>query len=271
VDISKHVFHFTGAEALLSILASRELWASSIEFLNDKFDGQWPNRRLQSMSDHPELFFGVHHGFNKKHLQALQLSLGQARHSATVSFSRHPRSLPQFRMYCPPGGGYAIGFPIDYLSKIATIVECDYSNDALDAWCKSYLIRYCQEVAAIDSRSKTARDIFMELAQQPDLLDQRTLAGLRFKSDEFIHESEVRLCSHVQADRFRISRAQNFVIPYRILNLPNDTIDVLLVAGPSRDSSLADKSLSALSEAARLSGSKWKINLYSIREAGFRP
>jgi hypothetical protein len=269
VDISKHVFHFTGAEALLGIVTRRELWASSIGFLNDKFDGQLPNRRLREMSDSPEVFFGSQQGFAKKHLEALKLSLGQ-KHSVTVSFSGHPRSLPQFRMYCPADGGYAIGFPTEYLAGIGTVVKCDYSAESLESWCKTYVANYCQAAAAIDNPSKTANDICEELARNPDFLDDRMLASLRFKSDEFIHESEVRLYKHIQPDRFRISKERNYVVPYHILNLPNDPIDVVLVVGPSRDDSLANESISALGQAARIAGTKWQFHVTSIGEIAFR-
>lgn len=98
------VFHFSSAGALLSIVTKRQLWATDVEYLNDRFEGQLPSRVLGWMSDKPESFLrGV--GTCSKHLESLKLSLNNGFVACSASFSEHYRSLPQYHMYCPAAGG----------------------------------------------------------------------------------------------------------------------------------------------------------------------
>jgi len=96
-DFSNHVFHYTSAGALLSIVTKRQLWATDAAWLNDRLEGALVNRVLQAIADDQcGAFFPM--TFPIKHREALGLSLRAGRKCVTTSFWRSWRSLPQFRM-----------------------------------------------------------------------------------------------------------------------------------------------------------------------------
>lgn len=270
MDLEQYVFHYSGAGPLISIVTGRSLWATSIEFMNDRFEGELPKRTIQDMIKSPDAYLKGVPYVDEKFLEALRLSLGRSRHAVSVSFSRHWKSLPQFRLYSPSAGGYAIGFPLDYLSKIANLIECNYSNKDLWAWCRSYVTEYLNKAASFDSKHKNAAELNNEIINSTDLIQRRVIAGLTFKSDEFINEAEVRLCTFTRCTRFRESRDGNLVIPYHVVELPNEAIEVPIVYGPNRDPVLSSRSVGNLADAARNAGTTWNMLHLSPGEFGFR-
>ena len=265
MDYDQLAFHYTGASALLSIVRNRVLWATDVEHVNDRYEGKHVNRRIESItlpSPHPIL--GDAANAPSKWLDTIQHSLRTGRTTAMSSFSRHFASLPQFRMYGPAAGGYVIGFPREYLKRIGNLVECDYSDDNLLGWCKSYINLFLEEAAKRDKPEWSALELSNAIVQNTDLVQQRVEAGLRFKSNEFVNESEVRLCWGSVPDSsflYRASRDDNFVIPYIEVELPNDPVDVLVASGPNRDQALATATVANIMRAARKAGTKWNVHM----------
>jgi hypothetical protein len=263
------VFHFTSAGAALSILTRRQLWATDIEYLNDRLEGQLPSKVLGWIVDKPENYLpGVQ--IIEKHLGALRKSLNQGLVACTISFSQHYRSLPQFRMYCPPAGGYAVGFPIDYLKEIGLFIKCDYSRNNLIEWSKAYAMRFLSDATALDSDDLDAVKLCQEIIRRKPYIQERVVAALTFKSEEFVNELEHRLVAFGLPKLFRESQDRNLIIPYSAIDLPNREIEVRLVPGPNREPDLASRSIGSLSRAAREAGTVWSMGHLSPGEFGFR-
>lgn len=263
------VFHFTGAGALLSIVTQRQLWATDAEYLNDKFEGQLPSKLLTWVADNPEAFLpGVK--VHAKYLKALKHSLNHGLLMCTVSFSEHYRSLPQYRMYCPPAGGYAIGFRKDYLSTLGLLVTCDYSRENLWTWCREYARDFFRDAQALDSSDISPEELGIGVISSKEYIKRRVVAGLTYKSDEFINEKEHRLIVGGSPRRYRESAQRNAVIPYVTLALPNDGTDVLIAAGPNREPGYAGRTIGSLQRAAYDAGTNWKFSLLGTGEFGFR-
>lgn len=90
-------YHYTDASTALKILSENELWLTHTEYLNDATEGAVLSDSL------------------KKHIKTQEifklLDLIDSRTDAyTCSFSAEPDLLSQWRGYCPPNEGYAIGF-----------------------------------------------------------------------------------------------------------------------------------------------------------------
>ena len=263
------VFHFTGAGAALSIVTKRQLWATNVEYLNDRFEGLLPTKVLGWMTDKPESFLrGV--TTNEKHLAALKQSVNHGLVACTISFSQHYKSLPQFRMYCPPAGGYAIGFPLDYLSGLGLLVKCDYSHDNLMKWCRAYAIEFLADAAQLDRDDLSAHDLCYEIIKKKPYVQRRVVAALTFKSEEFVNELEHRLIAFGLPSQFRESQDRNLIIPYSKIDLPNEPTEVRVVTGPNREPDLASRTVHSLSQAAKAAGTSWSIGHLSAGQFGFR-
>lgn len=263
------VFHFSSAGALLSIVTKRQLWATDIEYLNDKFEGKLPSRVLGWMADKPESFLqGV--TARSKHLEALKLSLNHGLVTCSVSFSEHYRSLPQYRMYCPTTGGYALGFRKDYLSKLGLFVKCDYSNDNLWQWCRKFALEFLSDAQSMDNDAISSRDLCIKIISGKSYIRDRVIAGLTFKSDEFINEQEHRLIVFGLPKQYRESQQRNAIVPYSIVDLPNDETSVMVAAGPNREPDYTGRTIGSLSSAARDAGTAWSFSHLGTGEYGFR-
>jgi hypothetical protein len=92
---------------------------------------------------------------------------------------------------------------------------------------------------------------------------------LKFKSDEFKTESEVRFYKFGPAHKWRASREGNIVMPYEEIQLPNTPMTVDLFCGPNRDPHLAQLSLMSFVMAAREHKTAWEFNVGSYG-SGYR-
>jgi hypothetical protein len=267
-EYDNHVFHYTDAGALLSIVTKRSLWATDTSFLNDRLDGLLVDKVLQNFIDYPDILLEKV-TVPTKGLAALQQLVRTSRLAVTTSFSTHYRSLPQFRMYTPSAGGYAIGFPKDYLGRVAQLIQCNYSGIELTQWCRAFAREYFGHVTRLDDGIKTAQQIHTEMLRTTDLFQRRLVASLTFKSDEFINEGEFRLYRFSTTRQFRESRDKNLIIPYDLFELPNEPVKVCVVAGPNREPALATKSVYHYFAAAKAFGTVWEMVHMGAGEFGF--
>jgi hypothetical protein len=251
------LYHYTGAKALLSIVEKQELWATRTDFTNDRSEYSQPIRYLRLMTQQPRA-----EKWPAKHVEALRFNLDTNKEAVTVSFSRHDNSLTQYRMYGPAAGGYAIGFRQQYLTLagVADIMECDYSYSSMTAWCEDWAAKFFAEAARLDDGNQTAEQISRAI-EKTDLFNDRMLAQLKYKAEEFKGEDEVRLYKFGKCTHFRESRKGNFIIPYQKLKLPNEKTMVILTCGPNRDAALANASMWAAREAAIATQSCWQFSI----------
>lgn len=126
------LYHYTNRKGLVGILESRSLWASHVRYLNDSEEFALAvkiaeEHLKQQQWDTP------------RELQVQELIeqlLPQAKSNADAyvfSASTAANSLSQWRAYCQPSDGYAIGFDTKRLLKMARpqkyfLAECAYSD-----------------------------------------------------------------------------------------------------------------------------------------------
>jgi hypothetical protein len=95
--MSKLYYHYTDAATALKILTNQELWLTHTSFLNDANEG---SDLLKHLSKHIE---------NQDILKLLYF-IDTRTDAYSCSFSKQKDLLSQWRGYCPPEEGYAIGF-----------------------------------------------------------------------------------------------------------------------------------------------------------------
>lgn len=156
------------------------------------------------------------------------------------------------------------------LQSLGTLIDVEYSDTALWQWARNYAVSYMSQAAKVDTPAKTAQEINNELVRSTDLIRQRIFAGLMFKSDEFASEAESRLIFMGGPTHYRESREGNYIVPYQVIELPNEFMEVSITYGPNKDPRLAQDSTAQAIAAGRLSGTKWNFGQLSSGEYGFR-
>ncbi len=110
------VYHYTTVDAMMKIVSSASIWATSITYLNDTAEREHylglvreripallAAREICDAAVFENLLAGSSTDFTSRPFVA--------------SFSRDPDSLPQWRSYCPNGNGVSIGFRVDCLKR----------------------------------------------------------------------------------------------------------------------------------------------------------
>ena len=106
------VYHYTSMEVLLSIVEHKQLWATSIRYLNDVRER---DLYLEAVRQRLPNFLPD----SESVLTDLDESSSFAELPFIVSFSTEKDSLPQWRSYCPNGNGVAIGFRPEVLKNVS--------------------------------------------------------------------------------------------------------------------------------------------------------
>lgn len=111
------IYHYTSIASLHHIIGSGELWASSINYLNDVSERQL---FLNAVSSRLAFTAGLK-GLNLPLFQTMveqEASAGPVQNLPFVaSFTRHRNSLPQWRAYCAKGNGVSIGFKTSRMTR----------------------------------------------------------------------------------------------------------------------------------------------------------
>src|SRR4030043_1535421 len=116
-DEASLLYHYTSAEGLLAILSSRTVWATDILYLNDSAEFSYAVGLLNSI---------LKEQFNLSELSSpftMMLEWWPQINSFpsvyVMAFSAEADQLGQWRGYCPPTGGFSIGFDKERLRTYA--------------------------------------------------------------------------------------------------------------------------------------------------------
>jgi hypothetical protein len=250
------LYHYTSASALIGILQSRTMWTTGIRFLNDtteyKFAVNLARDAIQRRVDKVGNQFDL--ALNNVLLERLKAEV-QAEVYVT-SFTEKADQLSQWRAYCPPTGGYAIGFRSkallqeDGTSLNCFLVRCVYNSD--DQWTLvSRLVQAVDDFAAEKLSAGLTHDrIFRESFKLLGRL--LPLLAPALKDASFAEEQEWRLVHlpmsfEEKRPQFRVGRSM--IVPYYEHVFPSltDTVPIEeLVVGPTVHPQLALDAAQAL-------------------------
>ena len=128
------LYHYTSGLGLLGIASSQSIWATNIRYLNDSTEY---NLAIQLARTVVEKDLASSRGkFDTALNTVLQERIvSQSTDVYVTSFTENEDQLSQWRAYCPPGQGYAIGFstkalvPRPVSAQDRFLVPCIYDPD----------------------------------------------------------------------------------------------------------------------------------------------
>lgn len=249
------LYHYTSTAGLIGILERSALWASNIHYLNDSKEFHQAIECAQQTL-HTESS-GLDSAYRENLLQRFRERLEQISQVSILvaSLSENGDSLSQWRGYCPPGGGYAVGFNYERLALFANqqgfrLLPCSYSNSEHQALMKPLIQPLLRvEPEGLENALNTFLGQFVQIAPM-------------MKHASFSEEREWRLVSGLFATNrsdWQVRIGRTMLIPYTAFNIGKGVESSLCeaVVGPTPHQTLAGSSVpSALNKAGI---KKWTV------------
>jgi hypothetical protein len=174
------LFHYTNQAGLFGIFESRELWASSIQHLNDESEFEYATRLFEAALSKVE---------SETMMAILNLGWSRTYRMFVFSFSARKDRLSQWRAYCRDGG-FSIGFDAPRLLALAhqqgfTLEKCIYRPS-----------EHKKRVSELLNLAKLEEDSKDEpVAHSMTFLDEFMKFATTAKDKTFTEENEWRLVS----------------------------------------------------------------------------
>jgi hypothetical protein len=249
------LYHYTSGSGLIGILQSKSIWATSIRFLNDSTEYTFALDLADKVIK--ERIEKATNTFDRALNKVLEEKLTASAQGEiyVTSFTENGDQLSQWRAYCPPAGGYALGFSSKALIKFKEanpdcfLARCVYelkSQEELVRNLVQQIARFAEEsLSAKVDRDRVFRESFKLLGR---LLQ---LVAPALKDSSFAEEQEWRLIrqpiSFEHEPHFRAGRS--VLIPYQEHSFPGKDHSVPieeLVIGPTPHPDLARDGAQAL-------------------------
>lgn len=249
-QVPKTLYHYTNQEGLIGIAQSQVMWATKIQFLNDRYElqhavNQWKPVLVDLMSEADTK--------NQKrfldHLVTLLDELNRFRIFVS-SFSEKGDSLSQWRAYSPHGTGYALGFDTEALSHRMKEQDFRLVRCAYDPSDHERLLKLIAEVVLGRFREELDESHppvnYDTLNATRAFVTHFALAAPMMKHETFEDEAEWRMVSN-PFDEFaprqlKVRSGRSFPIPYYEFRLTKSNEPMLLnelVIGPCPEPDLA--------------------------------
>ena len=251
------VYHYTNANGLIGIVNSKQLWATKIQYLDDK------SELIHAFSVAESIIHRMKRETNNDHVEELLERIPEDFERVehvnvfVFSFSSVRDLLSQWRAYCPDGG-YALGFDPRVIEKLANrqgfkFVKCVYNEKEQESIVERNLKDH---LSSFQENLKTAKN-----GEEKDRLivdSSRQAVGMLasvspiFKHPSFMEEQEFRLVSELKASTDKAINCRNklnLVIPYYEFASENDEIHFKveeIMIGPDLPIQLAMVSVSIL-------------------------
>ena len=251
------LYHYTDAQALLSIFANKQIWLSHCDYMNDTREFLHGKemllsriRRYKMNSTSVEL-----NGYLNKLEEALT-PISQP--YFLFSLSSNGDQLSQWRAYTGSDGGYSIGFKYNWLKRLLDgthyiMAPVVYDGEKQRQF-SDHLLERCIEEFFIEPSNSNFDRVFCLL------FENLCLACYFFKHNAFEEEAEWRLVlPYHKAEDFehwKLRRRGAYLIPYVVLAFGDfvdrehstnpDDIIFKLVAGPGLHDLRATGGLSIL-------------------------
>ena len=264
----EHLYQYTSIDGVEGIVGKRSLWASQIHFLNDTQEfrysvdilkrvlserrKEYPITRLRAIGTSPlpsepeKLLASFYNRLESIVLDDLFENIP----IFIFSLSKRGDLLSQWRGYCPPGGGYSIGFRsellIQFLKTRELYIEpCVYNEQEQESKVKQAVT----EAGEVFSKNPTDHQEQFEKAAKEGLIhffmDFYRIASI-LKHPSFEEECEWRIISKPIPNKHLLFRVKKLIlIPYFPISFEGIEpfpIDEIIV-GPVQEQRLAEFSL----------------------------
>lgn len=172
------LFHYTNQSGLFGIFGNNELWASSIQHLNDESECDYATRLLEATLSKVD---------SDSVTTSLKLGWSRLYRVFVVSFSCRRDRLSQWRAYCRDGG-FSIGFDTQRLLAVArgqgfTLEKCIYRQSE-----HKKRVHELLDLAKLEEESNDQL-----IARPKNFLDEFMKFATTAKDKSFVEENEWRL------------------------------------------------------------------------------
>lgn len=259
------LYHYTSVEGLDGIASSRTIWASAARYMNDAKEftlavdiaRRHVAKRESEESDRnrARLFRYLHDQLER--VESLEVCI--------FSLSREGDLLSQWRAYCPPNGGYSIGFPGSLLRAVMApqggmLVPCEYERRS-----QVQLVEEALAPALRDLPNSVPEgdEAIKELGEEHvgALFNQLIFVAPLIKHHSFEEEHEWRLIwipGRSDPNRLRFRVGSGTYVPFVPLSLDHNGQSIPfaeVVIGPMPDQ---DSARRALGGGIRERGTEWQ-------------
>ena len=274
------LYHYTTPGGLIGIVENRILWATDVFYLNDSEEFALGIQIACEYVEKKQADTGNNESINGR----LEWLLKTLKHIGPLgkqsvyisSLSKEDDQLSQWRAYCG-GGGFAIGFKVDKLKKLAkaqgfVLEECIYDPDKQ----KRLINEAVDSIAGPWLNSSTP---WPELPGEGPrfethlrLLDELSRLSPKLKNKGFLEEKEYRLISEPSVGyvkgQVKFRNQKGLVVPYREFKLNDDDLwqKVRVVVGPTPHPEESDASVYELLQSNTGFAHDVKITKCSYRE-----
>lgn len=256
------LFHYTGPPGLIGILQSKSLWATNAGYLNDTKELRHAidyikntiENRLRRNSDTDQV---------RALLERMLEIEGAAPQVYVASLTEERDLLSQWRAYCPPGGGYAVGFPSHQLQALAIaqdflLVPCVYDHQRQSRIAAEIIQVQINRFCAALEAGHPLEEVKQQIHER--FIEDTVRYGPILKHRSFAEEKEWRLISPVIQlghPKIRYRSGLNSIIPYVEFNLIDEAHPSLIevgvppesltvVVGPSADTPAGNYALQSI-------------------------
>lgn len=246
------LYHYTSSDGVLNILKNRTVWATNIHYLNDTQELFYAVEQIQNIigSYAKEDLINTKKSLYSKLREALEAV--QSYDLCIFSLTEDRNLLSQWRGYCPPAGGYSLGFEIAKLKPlmkaqgfllVPCIYDCKMQNDLLVQIIEGTIRHYYRVVKAgwTDER--------VLLSCQYYFICKLVLVGPMIKHPSFSEEREWRMIStpkKMTETTWGFRAGKYMIVPHSIFHLdemPDDFPITELIVGPTPYPNLSQRSL----------------------------
>lgn len=241
-----HLFHYTSPAGLIGIAQTKKLWATNTRFLNDL-------REMEHAVDYVRVAIGTRLNSQmlkdaylepeRRLLQEMSQRAGSlAAEVFVASLTEMRDQLSQWRAYCPPAGGYAIGIPSRQLMAMAVaqgyyLTPCVYDQERQAAIAgelvDQHVSQYRHQIITGEDPAQARQSIVYKFAQDVSRY------GPIMKHRSFHEEREWRIVSPpywIGDPRITYRAGKNTVIPYCEFSLINPQHPNLVILGDYENS-----------------------------------
>lgn len=208
-EMPEILYHYTTWEGLRGIIESKSLWATNINFLNDRNEFRDSLRLLRNRIEEQD--DSTRAVSNERPEPLIEVLSALSKNVYVASFSRNPDQLGQWRGYCTDDSAFSVGFNAGKIREQSKLVrsvsvlgECLYQEQ--------------QKIAAIDhiiAEAESPRDEWIKFLA--DLTSGMINVAPLCKDTSFEQEEEWRLALYIVGEdkthiKFRDGRG--VMIPY---------------------------------------------------------
>jgi len=245
------LYHYTTQAGLLGIIESRTIWATHTRFLNDTSEYQ---HALDLVLRH----IAQIRLKNKSRVPALDamkegLSVVEDMFVCVFSLSEVEDSLSQWRSYCGPHSGFAVGISRDTLRKICKLNDLNLRPCVYDPEEQQQMVEALVESVVRESEFFRAHGVDWQAKLGALMAGYMHHLAPLLKDRSYHHEQEWRLISRpitTIAEHMKFRTGTSTIVPYLQISLDRSANELFcpsrVVVGPTQHQSLATQAVKLL-------------------------